>query len=68
MKVKEMAAKSEKELTNLLNDLTKKLQEARVNSRTRDTKNVKEIQNLKRDIARIHTINRARELAVKEEK
>lgn len=68
MKVKEMAAKSEKELTNLFNDLTKKLQEARVNSRTRDTKNVKEIQNLKRDIARIHTINRARELAVKEEK
>lgn len=57
-----MRAKSPKELQKQLSDLITKLKTIQVEFHTKENKNVKEINSIKRDIARIHTINREIEL------
>ncbi len=56
MKVKEMRTKSPKELDNLLVELRTKLAQVHVDMRVKETPNVKQISALKRDIARVLTI------------
>lgn len=64
MKVKEMRTKSTKELTTMLDDLRTKLAQTHVDMRVKETPNVKQIKALKRDIARVLTLQR--EAAIKD--
>ena len=56
MKIVDINKKSNKELSVLLNEKKEKLRELRFNLASGKVKNVKEIRNTKKDIARILTI------------
>lgn len=56
MKAKELKDKNEKELRMLLEEKSKKIEEMRFKSTSGGLKNVKEIKENKKDIARILTI------------
>lgn len=58
MKVKEMRTKSSKELETMLQDLRAKLAQTHVDMRVKETPNVKQIKAIKRDIARVLTLQR----------
>ncbi len=58
MKVKEMRTKSTKELATMLKDLQVKLAQTHVDMRVKETPNVKQVKALKRDIARVMTLQR----------
>ena len=58
MKTIELRKKNKKELEKLVYDLTKKLSDFRFKSSSGKLKNVKEINNSKKEIARIMTILR----------
>ncbi len=60
MKLKELKQKTDKELNDLFWENRKKLGEIKFASSTKKLKNVKEIRELKREIARIITILRER--------
>ena len=62
MKVKELRTKSDKELTKLVADLRVKLVDAHIDLRTKEVKNVKQIKAIKKDIARILTIQSEKSL------
>ncbi len=56
MDFKEITTKNEEELKKLLEDSQEKERELRFKDSNRQLKNVREIRNLKKDIARISTI------------
>ena len=58
MKAKDLRSKSAKELSNTLEDLRKKLETSVVEYRTKEVKNIKQINSIKKDIARVMTIRR----------
>ena len=58
MKVQELRKKDKKELDKLVHDLRKKLSDFRFKFSSGKLKNVKEINNFKKEIARIMTILR----------
>ncbi len=58
MKIKELREKSENELQNLLKENRDKVRQLRFDSVSKQQKNVKEISQLKKDIARILTLLR----------
>ncbi len=66
MKVKEITQKTDKELMTLLIDSRKKLADAKVELRTKQVSNVKEILALRKTIARVLTVQRERELTKEE--
>lgn len=51
------------ELSKTYNDAKKRLQELRFSIVTGTVKNIKEINRLKRDIARVQTVRRAKEIS-----
>ncbi|KKQ94607.1 MAG: coiled-coil [candidate division CPR2 bacterium GW2011_GWC1_39_9] len=63
MKYKEFIAKNDKQLTKDLADALKNLRELRFGIATREVKNTKAIVNVRKDIARILTLRREREIA-----
>lgn len=67
MKIKEILSKKDDVLKKDLVSLKKKLEKAKFGVSTREEKNVRAIRNIKKDIARINTILREREI-VEEEK
>jgi large subunit ribosomal protein L29 len=66
MKVKELRQKTEKELRDLLNEDRRKLGQLKFDLASKKLKNIREIRELRRDIARILTI--LKEKNVQEEK
>lgn len=66
MKIKDIINKKDDALKKDIEDLKKKLQEIRFKLSVREEKNVKSVKPIKRDIARIETILREREIAAKE--
>lgn len=68
MKIKEIAAKKDNELTKELGKLEDKLTKVRFEVASRETNTHTEIGKIKKDIARIKTIIREREIQRKEEK
>lgn len=66
MKVTEITQKTDKELMTLLIDSRKKLADAKVELRTKQVSNVKEILALRKTIARVLTVQRERELTKEE--
>lgn len=56
MKTEEMRKKDKKELENIARDLKKKLNDIRFKSSSNKLKNVNEIRNTKKEIARLLTI------------
>ncbi len=56
MKIKELRQKTEKELKDLLNEDRQKLGQLKFNLASKKLKNVREIRELSKDIARILTI------------
>lgn len=67
MKIKDIVSKKEDALKKELETSKKNLREIRFKIATREEKNVKKINSLKKDIAKINTILREREIE-KEEK
>jgi len=63
MKANKIAEKTEKELAKLLADLKAKVLKTKFEVASRETNNHQEIRKAKKDIARIQTILRERELA-----
>lgn len=61
MKVKELLKKDKKELEKMLQEHRKKLSDLRFNFSSNKLKNTKEINNYKKDIARILTIQKESE-------
>lgn len=62
MKISDIVSKKEDALRNDLTELKKKLEEARFQISTREEKNLKKIKAIKKDIARIMTIFREKEI------
>ncbi len=56
MKAKDIRSKSPKELSNTLDDLRKKLENSVVEYQTKEVKNIKQINSIKKDIARVLTV------------
>ena len=56
MKIKELAQKNKKELSNLLIENRKKVSRLRFDLASKKIKNVRQVRELKRDIVRILTI------------
>ena len=66
MKIADINQKTDKELVTLLIDSRKKLADAKVELRTKQISNVKEIMALRKTIARVLTVQRERELTKEE--
>lgn len=66
MKIADITQKTDKELMTLLIDSRKKLADAKVELRTKQVSNVKEILALRKTIARVLTVQRERELSKEE--
>lgn len=62
MKMKDIAQKTDQELTTVLADTQKQLGQLALEMRTKQIKNVKQIWALKRTQARVLTVQREREL------
>lgn len=67
MKVKDILNKKDEILKKDLEDLKKSLQELRFKISIREEKNIKSIKAVKKDIARIETILREREIEKEEQ-
>lgn len=65
MKIKEIRAKSDKELKELILSLQDKLRDLRFKIASKQFKNYKQTGQIKKDIARIKTVLKERELAKK---
>lgn len=65
MKAKDLREKSNEELNGLIKDFQKDLMQFRLNMVTGTVENVRTARAARRDIARINTILRQRELAAK---
>ncbi|OIP24633.1 50S ribosomal protein L29 [bacterium CG2_30_37_16] len=63
MKYKEYIAKNDKQLAKDLADALKNLRELRFGIATREVKNTKAIMSVRKDIARILTLRKEREIA-----
>ncbi|MFH2063420.1 MAG: 50S ribosomal protein L29 [bacterium] len=63
MKIKEILEKSDVELGRLLAELQSRLQDLRFNAAGRSLTRVREMRTTRRDIARILTVRRGRELS-----
>lgn len=59
MKYKDLSTKSEEQLRKELQEMQAKVQELRVKTKLRQTKNIHELASLRKDIARILTYLRA---------
>lgn len=68
MKPRELRQKTDKELNQILLDLREKLRELRFNLVQGKVKNIKEIHQTKRDVARVLTILKERQLMQKKNK
>lgn len=68
MKIKEIVAKKDKDLLSDLVSLSDKLVKARFEVAARETNKFTEVMALKKDIARIKTILKEREIGREEEK
>ncbi len=68
MKIRELRRKSNKELQQTLMNLRDKLRELRFNLAGGKVKNIKEIRETKRDIARISTLLKENQIREQEEK
>ena len=68
MKINEIVSKKDDALKKEIIELKKKLEEAKFNISTREENNVMKIRGIKKDIARINTILREREIAAEEKK
>lgn len=66
MKYQDITKKSDKELGTLLADTRKQLSQELIDMRTKQPKNVKQIQAYKKTIARTLTLQRERELTKEE--
>lgn len=66
MKVTEIANKNDKELAALISDTRKQLVDLMIESRTKESKNVKAILAVRKQLARALTIERQRELGREE--
>lgn len=62
MKASQIRTKSDKELTKMVADLREKLVDVHIDLRTKEVKNVKQIKTIKKDIARILTIQSEKSL------
>lgn len=62
MKAKDIAQKTDKEINQMIEELSKKLAKTRVSLRTQKVTNPREIRYIRRDIARGETILRERTL------
>ncbi|TAK89642.1 50S ribosomal protein L29 [Patescibacteria group bacterium] len=67
MKYKDLTAKSDKELQNLLQDTRKELAQAAQDLRVKQVSNVKQIRAHKKTVARVLTLQQQRLLQHKEE-
>jgi len=63
MKIKEVRQKSDKELQKLLATLRDKLRDLRFKTASKQLKNYKEMEQIKKDVARISTVMKERKLA-----
>ncbi len=63
MKIKEVRQKSDKELQKLLATLRDKLRDLRFKTASKQIKNYKEMEQIKKDVARISTVMKERKLA-----
>ncbi len=63
MKTKEILAKSDKELEQMIRTTRDEINKAHVELRTSQVSNVKQIHGLRRQLARVMTIMRQREIA-----
>ena len=68
MKIKEISGKNEKELKDLLLEKKRELQNLKIDNKQNKLKNTRSIFNTRKEIAKIMTLMRERELVVKEEK
>lgn len=68
MKLAEITPKTDKELTALIEKCRQDLSGLAVEARTKKLANVKQFKAIKRDIARVLTILREREIATQENK
>ncbi len=66
MKIADIKQKTDKELATMLIDSRKKLADAKVELRTKQVSNVKEIAALRKTVARVLTVQRERELSKEE--
>ena len=66
MKIVDIKQKTDKELSTMLVDSRKKLADAKVELRTKQVSNVKEIAALRKTVARVLTVQRERELSKEE--
>lgn len=66
MKVADIANKSDKELVTLISDTRKQLGELMIESRTKESKNVKAVLAARKQLARALTVSRQRELGREE--
>jgi large subunit ribosomal protein L29 len=66
MKFKDITQKTDKELVTMLTDTRKQLAEAKVDMKTKQVSNVKQIQALKKTVARVLTVQREREFTKEE--
>lgn len=62
IKLKELQNKTEKELADLVNEQRQKLRQLSVDSRTKKVTNVKEFSHFKKNIARVLTLQRQKQL------
>ncbi len=67
MKVKDIATKTDKELTALITDSRQQVNQLVIESRTKEAANVKAILAARKQLARALTISRQRELGNQEE-
>lgn len=68
MKIKEISGKNEKELKDLLLEKKRELQNLKIDNKQNKLKNTRSIFNTRKEIAKIMTLIRERELVAKEEK
>lgn len=68
MKIKEIADKKDKELEKFISDSKAKLLKLSFDVRTKESNKVRDIRNLKKDIAKALTVKRQRELINAKEK
>lgn len=66
MKLREIAERTDKELTQLITDTQDQIASARVDLRTKQVPNVKQIKALRKTLAQAKTIARQREIGAEE--
>jgi large subunit ribosomal protein L29 len=67
MKMRDIKEKNDKELLALIDETRKQLHDSRIDMRTKKVSNVKQIDSVKKTLARIMTEQRSRELKQEEQ-